>query len=63
VDQETRPQADILPRSLMIEVAEIIAFFAGLFRPPGSDETIGLATKPFFACRAELRKPLAVINP
>jgi hypothetical protein len=34
-----------------------------LFRRCGGDETIRPATKPFFACRAELRKPLAFIKP
>jgi hypothetical protein len=39
-----------------------LTFVFELFRCPSSDETVPTESKPFFACSAELRKPLMVIK-
>jgi hypothetical protein len=52
---------DRLPAQL--HYIEIMWFFVELFRPPVTTKQFWRATKPFFACDAELRKRRMVIKP
>jgi hypothetical protein len=52
---------DRLP--VQLHYIEIMWFFVELFRPPVATKQFWRATKPFFACDAELRKRRMVIKP